>query len=223
MSLARHLELREQYAPAVAKAPSRGVLPSPPPRFALLAAPTEKAAPSTVPVGRQPVKRPEQEERRRLGLCFNCNEKYTQGHNRVCRRIFYIGSFEIGDEAGDADEPGLEAPVFSLHAIAGVAVGNTVQLQVLLGTATFIALVDTGSTHSFIGKAAARHTGLHIEPRPRLTAIVANGERMVQHHPSKLNTPIMMFPSLRLDIASKLHRYPRVSQRFESIVTLQGK
>jgi hypothetical protein len=132
-------------------------------------------------VGGQPVKRlsrPEQEERRRLGLCFNCNEKYTRGHNRVCRRIFYIGGFEIGDEAGDVDEPGSEAPVFSLHAIAVVAVGNTVQLKVLLGTATFIALVDTGSTHSFIGEAAARRTGLHIEPRPWLTAIVANGERV---------------------------------------------
>jgi hypothetical protein len=129
MSLARQLELREQYTPAAAKAPSRGVLPSPPPRFALPAAPAEKPAPTTIPVGEQPVKRlsrPEQEERRRLGLCFNCNEKYTRGHNRVCRRIFYIGGFKIGDEARDADDPGPEAPVFSLHAIAGVAVGNTV-------------------------------------------------------------------------------------------------
>jgi hypothetical protein len=131
MSLARQLELREQYAPAAAKEPSRGVLPSPPPRFALPVAPAEKAAPATVPVGGQPVKclsRSEQEERRRLGLCFNCNEKYTRGHNRVCRRIFYISGFEIVDEAGDADEPGPEAPVFSLHTITGVAVGNTVQL-----------------------------------------------------------------------------------------------
>jgi hypothetical protein len=178
MSLARQLELREQYASAAAKAPSWGFLSSPLPRFALPAAPAEKAALAMIPVGGQPVKRLEQEERRRLGLCFNCNEKYTRGHNRVCRRIFYIGGFKIGDEAGDADEPGPEAPVFSLHAIAGVAVGNTVQLKVLLGTATFVALVDTGSTHSFIGEAAARCTRLHIEPRPRLTAIVANGERV---------------------------------------------
>jgi hypothetical protein len=150
MSMAHQLELREQYTPAAAKAPSRGVLPSPPPRFALPAAPAEKPAPSTIPVGEQPVKRlscPEQEERRRLGLCFNCNEKYTRGHNRVCRRIFYIGGFEIGDEARDADDSGPEAPVFSLHAIAGVAVGNTVQLKVLLGAATFVALIDSARRH----------------------------------------------------------------------------
>jgi hypothetical protein len=73
MSLARQLELQEQYAPAAAKAPSRAVLLSPPPRFAL------PVAPATIPVGGQPVKRlsrPEQEERRRLGLCFSCNKKY---------------------------------------------------------------------------------------------------------------------------------------------------
>jgi hypothetical protein len=124
---------------------------------------------------------PREEERRRLGLCFNCNKKYTWGHNRVCRRIFYIGGFEIGDEARDVDDPGPEAPVFSLHVIARVAVGNTVQLKVLLGAAAFVVLVDTGSTHSFIGEAAARRTGLHIEPRPRLTATVANGERVACH------------------------------------------
>jgi len=30
------------------------------------------------------------EERRRLGLCFNCNEKFGRGHNRVCQRIFLL-------------------------------------------------------------------------------------------------------------------------------------
>jgi hypothetical protein len=57
MSLARQLELREKYALAVAKATSHGVLSSPPLRFALPAAAAEKAAPSMVSLGGQPVKR----------------------------------------------------------------------------------------------------------------------------------------------------------------------
>lgn len=48
----------------------------------------------------------------------------------------------------------------------------------LLGAATFVTLVDTGSTHNFIGEAAARRTGLRIAPHPRLTTIMANGERV---------------------------------------------
>jgi hypothetical protein len=47
----------------------------------------------------------EQVERRRLGLCFNCNEPYSRGHNRVCHRIFYLNSVEIAaadeEPAGD--------------------------------------------------------------------------------------------------------------------------
>jgi hypothetical protein len=76
------------------------------------------------------------------------------------------------------DAPDTETPVFSLHAVAGVPICNTVQLQVVLDAATFVALIDTGWTHSFIGEAAAWRTGLRIEPRPRLTAAVANGERV---------------------------------------------
>jgi hypothetical protein len=181
MSLARQLKLREQYSPTPAKATSRGLLPSPPARLAMPAPPTDKTTPALITREGQQVKRlsrPKQEERRRLGLCFNCNEKYTRGHNRVSRRIFYIGGFETTDESTTADEPDTAAPVFSLHAVTGVAASNTIQLQVRLGTTSFIALVDSGSTHSFIEEEAARRSGLHVEPRSRFTAMVANGERV---------------------------------------------
>jgi hypothetical protein len=49
---------------------------------------------------------------------------------------------------------------------------------VVVGATTFVVLIDMGSTHSFIGEAAVRCSGLTIEPRPRLTATVANGERV---------------------------------------------
>jgi hypothetical protein len=61
----------------------------------------------------------EQAERRRLGLYYNCNEPYSRGHNRVCRRIFYIDGVELAE-----DKPAEEAPVYSLHATAGVPVGS---------------------------------------------------------------------------------------------------
>jgi len=91
MSLARKLELRDQCAAAVTPAPrpgrDRGILPAPPPHLALPgpAAPTAPPAPTTTVEGRQ-VKRlsqAEMEVRRRLGLCFNCNEKFGRGHNRI--------------------------------------------------------------------------------------------------------------------------------------------
>ncbi|XP_066380484.1 uncharacterized protein [Miscanthus floridulus] len=77
-----------------------------------------------------------------------------------------------------ADPGDTAAPVFSLHAVAGVPVGNPVLLRATVGAVTLVALVDTGSTHNFIGEEAARRTGVAIQPCPRLTATVANGEKV---------------------------------------------
>ena len=122
-------------------------------------------------------------ERRRQNLCFNCNERYNRGHNRFCKRIFFVDGVEIddkpeGEAAVTAISGEVEAPTFSLHAVAGVAIGKTMQVRVSVGATSLIALLDTGSTHSFIGEEAAHRTGLPIQPRPRLTATVANGERV---------------------------------------------
>ena len=185
MSLARQFELMEQYTAAPAKGPARGVLGAPGSRLAL-PTPTAATDKAQVPANQgdgRPAKRlskEEQEERRRLGLCYNCNEKYTRGHNRVCRRIFHIGGVEISDtdEAAATDEQEAESPIFSLHAVAGVPFGGTLQIAVSLGGTTLVALLDSGSTHNFIAASAAPRTGLTVQPRPRLTAIVANGERI---------------------------------------------
>lgn len=159
-----------QAAPAVAvlPVPAQQALPVPRPQLALPAPPAREGGPASKRLSTE-----EQAERRRLGLCYNCNEPYSRGHNRVCRRIFYVDGVELAEE----EEQG-KVPVFSLHAVAGVAVSSTIQLRVQVGAATFTALVDTGSTHSFIGETAAQRAGLLVDTRPRLTATVANGERI---------------------------------------------
>jgi len=62
--------------------------------------------------------------------------------------------------------------------VEGVAVGAPILLRVTLGAATLVALVDTGSTHNFIGETDAHRTRLTILLRPGLTATVANGEKV---------------------------------------------
>jgi hypothetical protein len=198
MSLAREVEVmeRERLASTPTAAPARGgprvnptagqpplALPPPPLRPSPPAT-TVGAAPARLEG--QPIRRlsnEEQAERRRLGLCYNCNEKYSRGHNRVCRRIFFVDGVTLTDEEDTtaADEPNIDdtAPVFSLQAVAGVPICDTMQVKVDIGTASLVALLDTGSTHNFIGEDAARRTGLPVQPRPRLTATVANGERVL--------------------------------------------
>ncbi|WVZ96971.1 LOW QUALITY PROTEIN: hypothetical protein U9M48_042546 [Paspalum notatum var. saurae] len=105
----------------------------------------------------------EQAERRRLGLCYNCNEPYARGHNRVCRRLFYIDGIELLRTKTRRCSPSARSPVcpFVTRCSDG-----------------FTALLDTGSTHNFIAETAARRTGLQAHTGPRLTATVANGERI---------------------------------------------
>ena len=75
--------------------------------------------------------------------------------------------------------------------MAGVPTFDTLQVRALLGTTVLVALLGTGSTHNFIGERATYRSGLHIQPRPRLTATVANGERIICPGVIR-NTPIQV-------------------------------
>jgi len=192
ISLARQLELMElgRPAPLPPRAPPRGPpppavranMPLPPPLLAL-PAPPAAAQQGRIEGNQRRLTPEEMAERRRQGLCFNCNEKYSRGHNRFCRRLFFLDGVEIDDgqdAAADTAEDAVaqEAPIFSLHAVAGVPVGRTMQVRVMVGSTPLIALLDTGSTHNFIAETAAARSGLPIQARPRLTAMVANGEKV---------------------------------------------
>ena len=131
MNLARKLKLREQYAAPPPGATPRALLLAPAPRLALSVPPVNNStAPATVTVEGRPVKRltqAEQEERRRLGLCYNCDEKFGRGHNRVCKRLFLLEG--VVEDNEDVEEGATEtSPHFSLHAIAGVHFSDTMQI-----------------------------------------------------------------------------------------------
>ena len=190
MSLARKLELRDQCALAVAppaRPPQKGILPAPAPRLAP-PAPATPAAPQQAPVlveGRQ-VKRlsqTEMEERRRLGLCFNCNEKFGRGHNRVCQRIFLLdlAPDDDDDTASDTADATPADPQISLHAIAGVRTSETMQMHIMLGGVSLLALIDSGSTHNFIAEEAAARITLPSPTLDKMRVTVANGERVPCH------------------------------------------
>jgi hypothetical protein len=142
--------------PAPTNVAHHDLLLTPPWRLTLPATLADQTTtPPTTVVG-QPVKclsHPEQEERRRLGLCFNCDEKHTWGHNRTRKRLFYVHGMDIDDSD---DTTGAETPVFSLHALAGVRFSDTMQVAVTLGASPLLVLLDSGSTHDFISESVAR-------------------------------------------------------------------
>jgi len=108
MSLARQFELMDPYL-FPAKPGARGVLPPLGPRPQQHQAPAIKAAPVVPSIEGRPVRRlnqAEQDERRRLGLCFNFDEKYSRGDNKVCKRLFLLDCAEDDDDREDAAAAG---------------------------------------------------------------------------------------------------------------------
>jgi hypothetical protein len=75
-------------------------------------------------------------ERRRQGLCYNCDEQYVRGHK--CPRLLYL---EVTDP--EEDIPNLldaqpaahdEEPLISLNAITGIRGEDTMQVRITMGT-----------------------------------------------------------------------------------------
>jgi hypothetical protein len=136
MSLAQQVEMMglAQQAQPPGRSVSRALLPTSGAQGTCPPLPAPLAGATTPPLERQPLKRlsqEEQAERRRLGLCFNCNEPYTRGHNRVCRRIFFMDGIEIegADDDRTSTNQGEDTPVFSLQAIAGVPIYKSLQVR----------------------------------------------------------------------------------------------
>lgn len=74
----------------------------------------------------------EMDERRRQGLCFNCDEPYSRGHNRTCRRLFFLELDEDDPDANEVanpDEPHENLRI-SLHAATGVRASDAMHVMV---------------------------------------------------------------------------------------------
>jgi len=121
-------------------------------------------------------------DRRKMGLCYNCDEPYVRGHK--CARLFFLEAANyVVEEPDDDTEPAdasfnSEKPMISLAAITGIRVEKTMQLPVQIGTHRFTALLDSRSTHNFIDVAAARRAGLQVDDHPSTHVVVANGDQV---------------------------------------------
>jgi len=145
----------------------------------------------------------EQQERRRQGLCFNCDEPYVRGH--VCQHLFYLVNDDYVDDDVPAEAtvaamfqeertpaptsldstcdapPAGDPPTVSLNALAGVRTENSMLLPVTVRGQRLVAILDSGSTTNFIHADLFSRLGLNTTPHPSLRVLVANGDRVPCH------------------------------------------
>ncbi|XP_061960644.1 uncharacterized protein LOC133681574 [Populus nigra] len=102
-------------------------------------------------------------QRRRLqGLCFNCNERFTAGHQCQGAKLLMLEGHDEGDEAvcynihdkqnaADHLEEFME-PEITLHALTGWTAPKTIQVTARIGSNAIFTLIDSGSIHNFISE-----------------------------------------------------------------------
>ncbi|XP_014660841.1 uncharacterized protein LOC106804383 [Setaria italica] len=118
-------------------------------------------------------------ERRRQGLCFNCDEKFACGHK--CAHLFFIeyDDSELDDFVDGGGEVADDEPHILLYAVAGVTAADTMRLRIRIHDQELLALVNSGSSHNFIRDDVAHRLGVALQPvRSGLNVIVANGDRL---------------------------------------------
>lgn len=106
-------------------------------------------------------------ERRKQGLCYYCNEKYSRGHKCKEPKFFQIDATDhsSSEEAPPFEEPEEEdednqldnallatpdEPVISLHALAGISSPQTLKIRGFIKHHPIVVFIDSGSTHNFI-------------------------------------------------------------------------
>jgi hypothetical protein len=84
------------------------------------------------------------------GLCFHCDDKFSQGIQKECKQLF--DNEVLYDEYEFTLEENITHPTISLHTLTDIqsCSGRIVQVTIEVNDAQFIVLLDSGTTHNFI-------------------------------------------------------------------------
>lgn len=135
--------------------------------------------------------------RREIGLCYNCDEKWSSSHRCKGRVLFFITESDesppsemitvepsnpsvtepdpIIDDPSQLFDPTSLQPYISLHAMAGVPATDTFRLYGLINNTRVTILVDSGSTHKFVHPGVAKFLNLPMQDMMPLRVMVGNG------------------------------------------------
>ncbi|MCI14051.1 retrotransposon-derived protein PEG10-like [Trifolium medium] len=120
----------------------------------------------------------ELQARREKGLCYNCDDKYVQGHR--CKRTFHLLIVEPDEEVTDAstlqlhvpdpviqvdiEDPEPDPAQISLHALMGHSIPQTLRVLGQICNNPVGVLIDSGSTHNFVQDRVVKQLGLVPQP-----------------------------------------------------------
>lgn len=143
----------------------------------------------TVPIQR--ISPAQMEDRRKKGLCYNCDAKWQFGHKCQSPKLFVIETVEIYDIPTPElvmDGPEMDSmeyayteehPKISLHVITWSSHPKTMRILGTIGGKRVIILIDSGSTHNFLNSSIVQSSKLLVSKESRVRVQVANGEQIL--------------------------------------------
>jgi hypothetical protein len=130
-----------------------------------------------VPV--QKITQAQMDERRKKGLCYSCDSKWTRGHVCAAPKLFMIEEVEVvaeEDMVEEFEDCRIEDfPEISLNAITGTPNPRTMRLLGVLKGQQVVILIDSGSTHNFVDAQLAKMLGIQVQNGRTIKVKVANG------------------------------------------------
>jgi len=181
---------------STSKAPSAAGVPGSTP--ATFGAPLKLAA---IAVRRFKRLSPEEMAQRRLdGLCFNCPEKFSRDHVKYCTgKGIYLLDLGADEDASDGSGSDDDLKVL-VAAITGIQTNAMLQLATIARDTHAMALVDSGSTHSFVDESLAQRLGFTPEPCPGLSVGMANGDHVASAGVCKAVRPVIDKEEFTIDL-----------------------
>jgi len=134
-------------------------------------------------------------ERRKQGLCYYCDEKYSLGHKCKEPKLFQIDAidhssfeeappFEGPEEEDEENQPENELPttpeelVILLHALAGISSPKTLKIRGFIKHRPVVVVIDSGSMHNFIHQRVIEAMHCFVKEVSNFQVQIANGGTM---------------------------------------------
>lgn len=143
----------------------------------------------------QKVTQAQMEDRRKRGLCYSCDAKWTRGHVCAVPKLFLIEAVQKEEEGNDTqavpteEDPGEffleEFLEISLNAITGTPNPKTMRIVGIIRFIRVIVLIDSGSTHNFVDSKLAASLGIHPQSQDGIKVQIANGQEVANPSRSK--------------------------------------
>ena len=159
----------------------------------------------------------EMQRRRALGLCFNCNERFTAGHKCQGPQLLLleVGAADNENTNNEQTEEIQIEPEITYYTLTSWTAPKTMKVSTKIGPYNIVVLIDSWSTHNFINSRLANLLQLPVLPTSGFLVKVANGETLLckgtfenvqlllQDIPFTLT--LYALPITRLDLVLEIH------------------